>query len=55
MNEMDKDWKERHRIWQKQCEIAEDIKAEFLKKAQTEHQKNIIKEIINDIKRKYRF
>lgn len=47
-------WKERYKIWQEQCKIAEEIKTELLKKAETEHQKNIIKEVINDIKRKYR-
>ena len=48
-------WKERYKIWQEQCKIAEEIKTELLKKAETEHQKNIIKEVINDVKRKHRF
>ena len=54
MNEIDKNWKERYKIWQEQCKIAEEIKSELLKKTETEHQRNIIKEVINDIKRKYR-
>ena len=48
-------WKEEYKIRQKQNEIAEEIKNELLKKAETEHQRNVIKEIINGIKRKHRF
>lgn len=48
-------WKEEYKVRQKQNEIAEEIKNEFLKKAETEHQKNVIKETINNIKRRHRF
>ena len=48
-------WKEEYKIRQKQNEIAEEIKNELLKKAETEHQRNVIKETINGIKRKHRF
>lgn len=48
-------WKEEYKVRQKQNEIAEEIKNEFLKKAETEHQRNVIKETINNIKRKHRF
>ena len=48
-------WKEEHIVRQKQNEIAEEIKNELLKKADTEHQRNVIKETINSIKRKHRF
>ena len=48
-------WKEEYKIRQKQNEIAEEIKNELLKKADTEHQRNVIKETINGIKRKHRF
>ena len=51
---MKENWKEKYEIQKKQYEIAEEIKTELLKKAQTEHQRNIIKETINEIKRKYR-
>ena len=46
-------WKEEYKIRQKQDEIAEEIKNELLKKAETEHQRNVIKETINGIKRKH--
>ena len=46
---------EEYKIRQKQNEIAEEIKNELLKKAETEHQRNVIKETINGIKRKHRF
>ena len=48
-------WKEEYKIRQKQNEIAEEIKNELLKKAETEHQRNVIKETINGIKRKHSF
>ena len=48
-------WKEEYKIRQKQNEIAEEIKNELLKKAETEYQRNVIKETINGIKRKHRF
>ena len=48
-------WKEEYKIRQKQNEIAEEIKNELLKKAETEYQRNAIKETINSIKRKHRF
>ena len=48
-------WKEEYKIRQKQNEIAEEIKNELLKKTETEHQRNVIKETINGIKRKHRF
>ena len=48
-------WKEDYIIKKKQNEIAEEIKNELLKKADTERQKNIIKDTINSIKRKHRF
>ena len=48
-------WKEEYKIRQKQNEIAEEIKNELLKKAETEHQRNVIKETINGIKREHRF
>ena len=51
---MKENWKEKYEIQKKQYEIAEEIKTELLKKAQTENQRNIIKETINEIKRKYR-
>ena len=54
MNKIDKNWKEQYKIWQEQCKIAEEIKSELLKKTETEHQRNVIKEVINAIKRKYR-
>ena len=54
--EMNEDkWKEEYKIRQKQNEIAEEIKNELLKKAETEYQRNAIKETINSIKRKHRF
>ena len=46
---------EEYKIRQKQNEIAEEIKNKLLKKAETEHQRNVIKETINGIKRKHRF
>ena len=48
-------WKEDYILKKKQNEIAEEIKNELLKKADTERQKNIIKDTINSIKRKHRF
>lgn len=48
-------WKEEYKIRQKQNEIAEEIKNELLKKAETGHQRNVIKETINNIKRRHRF
>ena len=48
-------WKEEYKIRQKQNEIAEEIKNKLLKKAETEHQRNVIKETINGIKREHRF
>ena len=48
-------WEEEYKIRKKQNEIAEEIKNELLKKAETEHQRNVIKETINGIKRKHRF
>lgn len=48
-------WKEEYKLRKKQNEIAEEIKNELLKKAETEHQRNVIKETINDIKRKHIF
>ena len=48
-------WKEEYEIRQNQNEIAEEIKNELLKKAETEHQRNVIKETINGIKREHRF
>ena len=53
---MDKEkWKEIHKITTKQNEIAEEIKTELLKRAETEHQRNVIKEVINNIKRNHKF
>lgn len=53
---MDKEkWKEIHKITTKQNEIAEEIKTELLKRAETERQRNIIKEVINNIKRNHKF
>ena len=48
-------WKKEYKIRQKQNEIAEEIKNELLKKAETEYQRNVIKETINSIKKKHRF
>lgn len=48
-------WKEEYKVRQKQNEIAEEIKNELLRKAETEHQRNVIKETINNIKRRHRF
>ena len=48
-------WKEVHKIIQKQNEIAEEIKNALLKKAETEHQRNVIKETINTIKKNHKF
>lgn len=48
-------WKEDYILRQKQNEIAEEIKNELLKKAETPHQRNVIKETINMIKRKHGF
>lgn len=53
---MDKEkWKEIHKITTKQNEIAEEIKTELLKRAETEHQRNVIKEVINNIKRNHKY
>ena len=48
-------WKEDYRVRQKQNEIAEEIKNELLRKAETEHQRNVIKETINSIKKRHKF
>ena len=48
-------WKEEYKIRQKQNEIAEEIKNKLLTKAETEHQRNVIKEAFNGIKREHRF
>lgn len=48
------DWKERQKIYKSQCEIAEEIKNALLLKAETEHQRNVIKEVVNNIKRKHK-
>lgn len=53
---MDKEkWKEIHKITTKQNEIAEEIKTELLKRAETERQRNVIKEVINNVKRNHKF
>ena len=51
----DEKWKETHTISQKQNEIAEEIKNELLKKVTTEHERNIIKDTINAVKRRHKF
>ena len=48
-------WKEIYKIRKKQNEIAEEIKNELLKKAETPHQRNVIKETINNIKKRHEF
>lgn len=52
---LEEKWKEDYIIKKKKCEIAEEIKNELLKKAENEHQRNIIKDTINTIKRNHRF
>lgn len=42
-------------LYNVQKSIIEEIKQELLKKAETERQKNVIKEICNSVARKHRF
>ena len=42
-------------LYNAQKEVLEEVKQELLKKAETERQKNIIKEVCNSVARKYKF
>lgn len=42
-------------LYNAQQAVIEEVKQELLKKAETERQKNIIKEVCNQVKRKHRF
>jgi hypothetical protein len=48
------EWKQQYNISKIRDDMAEEIKNELLKKFDTPHQKNIIKETINEVKRKHR-
>lgn len=42
-------------LYNAQKEILEEVKQELLKRAETERQKNVIKEVCNSIARKHKF